>query len=467
MNSFESTVAAAVGIGFRGKTLLAAVSGGADSTAMLWALAAIRPQAGFTLHCLQVDHGIRPETERRGDAEFVAALCEKRGIPCRIALVPPGRVAETAKKRGLGIEAAARLYRRRAWNREARRIGAALILVAHTRDDALETALMRFLRGSGPGGLAAMPARRGRILRPLRELGRADVLRYLEEEGLSFRTDPSNRDNRFLRNALRNRLIPLLDDLFPFWKTGVESLAQTQRRTAEFLTAEAAARVRWEAAAGGRELHTGAADFFCLPPILREEALFQGIDRLSAPGGLSGGRNRRGGVEKPRPVKRSTLRVFSEGGRTALDLGPCRVRKTASLVILAAGDGKPHEAGCSLLIKAPGLYKLGGVTFELRPVFKTGDRESPGEGFFTALPMILRRSFSGDRLLLGGRKTGPADMKRPAAGLLCAADTSGIAAFIGLEGPGQAALLLTRETEKNGPSAGIYYCKLSNTTGGC
>jgi tRNA(Ile)-lysidine synthase len=282
MNLFEAAVAAALGADSRGKVFLAAVSGGADSTAMLIALAALRPEMGFTLHCLHVDHGIRSAAESRGDREFVEGLCKKLDLPCEIAVVPPGRILRRAKELGIGLEAAARLYRRRAWNREARRIGAAGVLTAHTRDDLLETVLMRILRGSGPAGLAAMPPRRGRILRPLLELSRAGVLQYLEDKGFTYRTDPSNSDVRFLRNLIRLRLIPALDGCFPRWRTGLRSLAETQRLTADFLASEAERLVSWEERRAGKEFRAGADVFFALPPILREEALFLGIDKLQA-----------------------------------------------------------------------------------------------------------------------------------------------------------------------------------------
>jgi tRNA(Ile)-lysidine synthase len=459
MNPFEASVAAALGNDSRGRVFLAAVSGGADSTAMLCALAVLRREMGFTLYCLHVDHGIRPEAERRGDGEFTAELCEKRGIPCRIAVIPPGRIAGAAKRLGSGLEAAARIYRRRAWNREARRIVADAILVAHTRDDLLETALMRILRGVGPAGLAAMPARRGRILRPLLELDRAGVLRYLAEKNVPHRIDSSNGDNRFFRNALRNRLIPLLDELSPRWRGALQNMAETQRLAADFLAAEAAGRIRWETAGDGRELRTGAADFFALPPILREEALFRGIDLLCRSGGLPRRRGR-----NIRPVKRSNIRKFSGGDRAALDLGPCRVRKGPAQVILSAAGGKSREAGFSLLIKAPGLYKLGGVTFELFRAFNNKDRETAGPGFFVSLPLILRRAFSGDRILRGGGCSGAGVLKAGQTGVLCAADASGPAAFIGLESPGGAALLSVREPppemKKDGSLAGWYYCQL-------
>ena len=250
MNDFESAVAAVLRNCPPGTVCLAAVSGGADSTAMLAAVCALLPgqAAPFRLHCLHVEHGIRPAEESRGDADFARSLCEGFGVPCAVVSIAPGKIAKTAKRLNTGIEAAARFYRRRALFREARRIEAETgapvrILVAHTRDDALENALMRILRGAGPEGLAAMPANRGRILRPLLSLDRARVLRYLQDKNLSWREDSTNTDARFLRNRVRHSLVPLLRENFPCWRTGLAAFAETQSLAAAFILDEGRRRV--------------------------------------------------------------------------------------------------------------------------------------------------------------------------------------------------------------------------------
>ena len=102
MNTFESSVSAALGQPRAGKLYLAAVSGGADSTAMLAALAALRKEAGFVLHCVHVEHGIRPAEESRGDAKAVEELCEKLDVSCRVISVPAGRIAAFASNGGPG-----------------------------------------------------------------------------------------------------------------------------------------------------------------------------------------------------------------------------------------------------------------------------------------------------------------------------------------------------------------------------
>jgi tRNA(Ile)-lysidine synthase len=441
---FESAVAAALGPYMPGAVFLAAVSGGADSTAMLLALARLRETRNFTFRCIHVEHGIRPAEESRGDAEAVKALCGELKVPCKVASIPPGLVAETAKRRGLGIEAAARHYRHGAWGREARRIGVAAVLVAHTRDDALETALMRVLRGSGPAGLAAMPAARGLIRRPLLGLGRADVLRYLAERGVPYRTDSTNRDNQYLRNRLRNRLIPLLDELFPCWKKGLGAMAETQGLAAAFLSGEARRRVAWEGAPGvlmaAPGLRTDAGSFFFQPEIIREEALFQGVDLVKK--------------AEDAPVRRSSLRLFSRE-RGSLDLGFCRISVKGPYVVIGPGKNRVEEAGFSLLIKEPGIYKLKEVSLEVRPLGASDPGKGPPKGFRAALPLVLRPGFKGDFVVdRAGRRVSLAGFGggkefQNGGAVSAAVDERGIAAFIGA-GPGGAMQILCRE---EGPGA--------------
>jgi tRNA(Ile)-lysidine synthase len=376
-----------------GTIYLAAVSGGADSVAMLSALAAVREQAvrekTFDLRCIHVEHGIRPEPETRGDAEFVKRLCKELNVPCKVVSIKQGRIASVAKERGIGIEAAARLFRRRAWFREAKRLEAlpekprVRVLVAHTADDALETALMRIFRGAGPTGLAAMPAGRGRILRPLIKLRRSDVIAYLTEKKISWREDSSNSDIQFLRNRIRHCLIPQLNESFPNWRTTLGAFTKTQSLAAEFLHSEARARVLWQPFEDSQEtaLYTDAGLFFAQPAIIREEALFQGIDRLLA--------------QMPahsHTIKRANIRRFCEGEKKAVDLGAMRLRKDSKRVLLSIpGYG---EYGFSLLINKPGLYTLKGTAIEVCEIAVNGNE---GEGGFLALlPLALRPGFKED-----------------------------------------------------------------------
>lgn len=407
--------------------------------AMLTALAALGNAAGpaFALSCLHIEHGIRPAEESRGDAVFVREFCEKLEIPCKIVSIAPGKIAATAKRRGIGIEAAARLYRHRALLKEARAVEAesaapVRILIAHTKDDALETALMRILRGAGPAGLSAMPVRRGRILRPLLTLGRADVLRYLGEKNIPWREDSTNADTYFLRSRIRRRLIPFLDRYFPCWQKGLAALAETQALVAAFIDGETRRRINWTATGGGagnRVLRTDAENFFAQPAIIREEALFRGIDRL-----LAG---------KSLPVKRAGLRRFCEGSAKAADLGPVRVRREDGRVLVSVKKNRAAESGFSLLIKAPGLYTLNIYPFrriavEVKPCSEQA--AALAGGFCALLPLVLRRNCKGDCI---GGKCAPPELGRRER-ILSALDRLGVAAFIGKDGT-----LLCREVPQD------------------
>ena len=178
--------------------MLAAVSGGPDSTALLLAL----HELGHDQVAAHFDHALRADSA--ADSEAVATLCARLGIP----LISERRTAPL----GAGsLQAAARAARYAFLERAAEAHGRDLIAVAHTADDQAETVVMNLLRGSGPAGLRGMPARRGRLVRPLLTATRAQVVDYLERSGVTPREDPSNRDRRFLRARVRHLLMPRLD----------------------------------------------------------------------------------------------------------------------------------------------------------------------------------------------------------------------------------------------------------------
>jgi len=408
--------------------LCAVIGGGADSASSV---------PVERLFCLHVDHCLRPAEESRGDAEYVRDFCEKSKISCRVESVPQGKIASYARRRGIGIEAAARFFRRRALLREAARLGDnTLILTAHTKDDALELALMRILRGAGPAGLAAMPVRKGRFLRPLLFIDRAQVINYLKEKKITWREDSTNTDENFLRNRVRRRLVPLLNEFFPSWKSGLSGMAATQSLAADFISGEAQRRVTWNTK-NNLPLYTDAENFFAQPRIIREEALFQAVDRF-----FSGG--------KSSVPKRSVVRRFCSGSVPAADLGLLRIRHRRGKVALSLARKDFSETGFSLLIKEPGLYNLNRISVEVCPFSAQNDNG----GFFSCLPLVFRRSFKDDFLVSRGKKI----KKRDLAGrrLISAVDRFGTAAFIGPEG------LFARDTPPES-GGGLFWVTVKTT----
>jgi tRNA(Ile)-lysidine synthase len=206
-------------------TLVAGLSGGADSVALLHALVG---HEGFRVVAAHLDHGLRPDSSR--DAAFCRRVCRRLGVPLRVGRAD---VRARASREGGGIEEAARLERHAFLEAVRAREGASWIVLAHTRDDQAETVLLRLLRGSGSAGLGAMRARAGRLLRPLLRVSRQDVLDHLGAHGLAWREDPSNADPSFLRNRVRHELIPYLEGRFN------PAVREALARTASVLADEA------------------------------------------------------------------------------------------------------------------------------------------------------------------------------------------------------------------------------------
>jgi tRNA(Ile)-lysidine synthase len=189
-----------------GEVVLVAVSGGADSVALLDVLCALREPLGLTLRVVHVHHGLRPEAD--AEADDVLRLSGSLGVVCHVERVTVRRVPPWD-----GLEAESRRARHAALERVARVVGAVRIATGHTADDQAETVLMRLLQGAGPRGLGGIAPARGPLIRPLIEARRAAIEEHLRERGLAWTEDPSNRDPRFLRNRIRHDLLPFMAEL--------------------------------------------------------------------------------------------------------------------------------------------------------------------------------------------------------------------------------------------------------------
>lgn len=190
----------------RGDHILVAVSGGADSTALLHLLEACKEKLKISLHVAHLNHAIR-----KGDAEldvrFVQSLAQKLRLPITVETFD---VQSYAKEEKMGLEEAARQVRYAFYDRVANQVNANKIAVGHSADDNVETFLMRLLRGSGIKGLCGIPPERGRIIRPLIKIWRREIEDYVGFLKLVPRRDHTNYESRYLRNRVRLKLIPQL-----------------------------------------------------------------------------------------------------------------------------------------------------------------------------------------------------------------------------------------------------------------
>lgn len=194
-----------------GSRILAAVSGGADSVCLMLSLR----QLGYDVCAVHVEHGIRGE-ESLEDCAFVRKLCEEQGIALTVV---PVNAPSAAQEFSLSLEEAARLVRWKALMETSDRLGIRVIATAHHRTDQAETVLWNLIRGSsltGLGGIRAVRQEDGRlIIRPMIDCERGQIEDYLRQRKVSWQTDSTNADTRLTRNAIRRKVLPLLEELNP------------------------------------------------------------------------------------------------------------------------------------------------------------------------------------------------------------------------------------------------------------
>jgi tRNA(Ile)-lysidine synthase len=350
-----------------GERVLVAVSGGADSVALLHLLLQLAPDWRLALHVLHVDHGLRPDSAP--DAGFVRALGARLGVPVDVERVRVGPGS---------LEAAARTARYAALEAWADRLGATRIAVGHTADDQAETVLMRVLAGAGVRGLAAIPPVRGRIIRPLLDVRRAALREALAAAGLGWVEDPSNQDPKFLRNRIRHELLPLLAASYE--ADVVPALARTARLAREALDGPeraAAAELGRLAVAEAGALTLSRSALAALPAPVGAEVLRQAAARMGS---------------------RAPLRAWAHRGlrRVLAATPPRRPFRLGGVSVEVSGDRVRVGAGAAPALTTRGLGVPGRLALpEIGRALQA--RRLPGAGY--VLPRTPERvAFDADGL---------------------------------------------------------------------
>ncbi|HVR01404.1 MAG TPA: tRNA lysidine(34) synthetase TilS [Polyangia bacterium] len=339
-----------------GDIVIVAVSGGPDSMALLHALWELAPRLRVRLEVVTVDHGLRPEA--RAEGELVRARAQALELPWH----------------GLRVDVAAARRERASWQDAARRVrlealaalaarrGAARVALAHQADDQAETVLFRVVRGTGLGGLTGIPYLRAPFIRPLLDVTRAEIARYVKRRSLPFVEDPSNADLRYARARVRHRWLPLL--------------AEENPRVREALVALAAA-----ARAARGEGPAGA------PPDAARGALPPDVGRRAA---------------------EVVARLRGSGGTRRIDVSGGRVVEVAyGRVQILTRRPSAGAVGAALSVPGPGTYALAPAATSLRlRCGALGQEDARGAFDADALawPLVLRARRSGDRMRpRGGR----------------------------------------------------------------
>ena len=219
----------------KGDTVLCAVSGGADSICLLRVMIALREEFDLNIAVANVNHMIRGEESDR-DSDFVKKLCKEYGVDCYYREY---NVIQLAKERKIGEEECGRILRYEFFEELSQKLGNAKIATAHNLDDCAETILFRMARGSSPAGIEGIRYHRQNIIRPLLDVKRSEIEKYLCDIGQKWCEDSTNALPIYARNKIRLSVIPSLDEIS---SGAANKIVQTSKMIAEdneFLEEEA------------------------------------------------------------------------------------------------------------------------------------------------------------------------------------------------------------------------------------
>ncbi len=389
-----------------GRGWVVAVSGGGDSVGMLRALLALRDEFDLRLSVAHLDHGVRGESARR-DARFVAELAESLDLPFDLGVWRPTRPGH--------FEADARAARLEWLAEIAAARGASAVAVGHTRDDQAETILHRIVRGTGPRGLAGMPARRALapgvdLIRPLLEVAREEVREDLVRTGREFLEDASNRDRCRTRSRIRHDLIPgLKADYNPEVVAAVVRLGETaaaERRLLETLLAPIVSKVVLSIASDRIVFDRRAASWLLGPAAVE---IVRGAWREAGwpEGAMSAGRWRR-------------LAAGLIAGARVDHLGAgARLRAARGFLVLERDGARASDSSAiePVALSGPGTVRVpwAAGTFEADATLTSESFEEVVDWARVAFPLIVRTAAAGERfdpLGMRGRRQRVSDFLR-------------------------------------------------------
>lgn len=375
-----------------GSHVLVAVSGGADSTALLCFFCEIREAYPLSVSCAHVEHGIRGAASEE-DMRFVEALCAQKNVPFYSRRVDAVGYARAHK---CGLEDAARTLRYDFLEKTAEAIGADAIALAHHRGDQAETVLLHAARGSDIRGLCAMRWRRGKFIRPLLDDEPEALRAYLQSVGQPWREDETNACEDYARNRVRRSALPALEAAYPDARGALARLAASAQRDEDYFSQ------RLDELGLNRpfELVNGA----CLPkkrlaglhPALASRAIVGLIEKAGAP------------TQSAQTVSRL---MSGLDGRGAINLsGGARAEIGAEYVAIL----RPEEAVASTPLHPSGATQTPFGTFIVRPAEpgEMGDgvhSQTMAAGLLTGAVIALWQS--GDEMTPFGAKS-PVRMKK-------------------------------------------------------
>jgi tRNA(Ile)-lysidine synthase len=395
-----------------GSRVVVGLSGGADSVALTVLLAELSSDGAFGIASLaHLNHCLRARAADEDEA-FCRALAADLRLPIQVDRVDVGALARANRQ---SIEEAGREVRYRFFDRVADLTRADRIAVGHTLEDQAETFLLNLLRGAGSRGLSGMPMKAGRVVRPLLDVGHADLRRFLAERGQRHREDETNQDTRLLRNRIRHLVIPFLEQQF---SPGVAAVlarnAAIARENAAWLDAEAAQAWTRAARSDGHSVVLDCPVLSGEPPALARRVALRALETASA--------GRFVGFDHVEAL----LSMVRGEARRAADFPGVRVEGDGSRVTLRPRSGpgrgvREVRSGFSCPLPVPGAAFIGEIGMTITAEWGPGPADSSVETLVAnssgriavvdpasaGVPLRVRSRRAGDRfrpLGLGGTK---------------------------------------------------------------
>jgi len=396
-----------------GETVLIGVSGGPDSVALLHMLNELVPELSLKLAVAHLNHSLRKEADE--EAAFVASICDRLGLACHISKVD---VFGYRRRHKLSIEAAGRRMRYAFYKSVIEQYGYDKIALGHHADDNAELVLMFLLRGSGPVGFSGIPpVREETIIRPLIRLSRNDIEHYLEAVDLPSISDRSNQDNRFLRNRIRNELIPHLQRSYnPRIIPALNRLSDILRDESNWMAEVTATDYAQVLIAGGKgQCRLSAVSLMRLSTAARRRVIRKAISEVKgdlrrisfahveAILGLIASSSQRPVVALPEGliVRRidDSICIFADDRRKTARPGVFSEKSAPHFRYRVQRPQSPQHLPIVILIEEIGWR----ITFAVMDVAEVGAVHNTGQGvvFFDidslTFPLILRNVQPGDR----------------------------------------------------------------------
>ncbi len=263
-----------------GLKLLVGFSGGPDSVFLMHALCQLKIDWNFEIVAIHVDHGIRNPIERNGEISFVREFLASREIKLIAEEIPEGRIDELSRARGESIEMTARVLRYFVFKKHFDELRSDYLVLAHNLDDNVETILMRFFQGSGVMGLKGMEPKSSWIIRPMLNIGKSEIIEYLDRNSMGYIVDTTNTKADYLRNRVRLHLIPQIEKVFPGIKSSIVKTAYKMEQINKLLSEYSLKRsiLSGFVEATGEGARIDGDWFLALPGLMRERLIYDLFD---------------------------------------------------------------------------------------------------------------------------------------------------------------------------------------------